>query len=100
MRKFFSLREYVTDKQIGLTSLKTLKVGEGIIAQLEISMVKKNSVVTLYDNIASSGNILWSSGTMTDKSIPFIINLGGVYFNIGLSLSITGADSTVTTLYA
>jgi hypothetical protein len=92
--------QYVSDSQSGSIAAKTLKIGVGMLASLSVSGVANNSVVTLYDNTAASGTVLWTSGPMSAQSTPFDVNLNNIPFNIGLTLAITGANSNVTTVYA
>ena len=85
--------------QAGTVATKVLKVGWGTIHQLVISGVINNSVITLYDNTAASGTILWSSGAMGAKTDPFNVDLTGVSFFIGLTMSIVTANSNVTIIF-
>jgi len=85
--------------QSGTTAGVVLKIGSGILHCIAVSGVANNSVVTLYDNTAASGTILWSSGAMAGNTVPFSINLTGVTFYTGLTLDITAANSTVTVSY-
>jgi hypothetical protein len=64
-----------------------------------VSGVVNNSVITLYDNTAASGTILWASGAMGAQTLPFGVDLHQVNFFTGLTLAITAANSTVTVVY-
>jgi len=75
-----------------------LKRGGGTIHRLAISGVAVNSAITLYDNTAASGTILWASGAMLANTQPFILELGIPFFT-GLDLVIATASSTVTVVY-
>jgi hypothetical protein len=91
--------------QAGITSGVTLKYGPGNVHGISVSGVINDSVVTLYDNTAAtgSGSILWSSGvqfiTNQSNNLPYSINLQGLPFFTGLSLSITTANSNATVIY-
>ena len=76
-----------------------LKIGSGILHSIAVSGVANNSVVTLYDNTAASGTVLWSSGAMAANTVPFSIGLQGVTFFTGLTLEITAANSNATVSY-
>ena len=89
-----------SDYQSGTTAAKILKYGAGMVNELAISGVANNSVITLYDNTAASGTILYSTGAMPANTTPFVISFEkGLPFFTGLTLVISGASSTVTTLY-
>jgi len=81
------------------TGTYILKYGAGAVQGLAISNVTNNSVITLYDNTAASGDILWNSGDLAANALPFNIPLYGIDFFTGLTLSITGADADVTVVY-
>jgi hypothetical protein len=85
--------------QAGQIAEKVLKYGPGNILGLAISGVVNNAVVTLYDNTAASGTILFSTGSMGANTVPFSIDLFGVSFSIGLTLSITTANANATVAY-
>ena len=89
-----------SDYQSGTTAGKILKYGAGLVHGLGISGVANTSVITLYDNIAASGTVLWASGTMSNKTEPFSLTFNkGLPFFTGLTLVIATAASTLTTLY-
>lgn len=85
--------------QSGTTAGLVLKYGPGNLHGISISGVAQNSVVTLYNNIAASGEILWSSGTMGANAVPFGIDMHNAPFGIGLTLVISGASSNATVIY-
>jgi hypothetical protein len=85
--------------QAGTTAGQVLKYSSGVLHEITVSGVSNNSVITLYDNFAASGSIIWTSGSMPSNSVPFYIDLRLVRFYIGLTLVIATADSTVTVLY-
>lgn len=85
--------------QSGLTAGVICKYGAGNILGISVSGVANNSVVTLYDNIAASGEVIWSSGAQGANAVPFSINFYGLPFSTGLTLAITAATSTVTVIY-
>lgn len=83
----------------GTTAGLNLKAGPGNIHSIIVSGVGNNSVVTLYDNTAATGTILWSSGTMGASTVPFALDLKGVSFSIGLTLVVATASTNVTVIY-
>jgi len=85
-----------TSFQQGTTAGIILKLGVGSIHRLVVSGVVNNSVVSLYDGTSTAGVLLWSSGAMTNQTVPFNIDFdgsGGTAFNTGLFLTITGFNS-------
>jgi len=93
------LNQPTSHYQSGTTAGVVFKYGPGNLHGVAISGVSNNSVITLYDNVASSGSVLWSSGSMSAQTIPFSLNLFGIPFSIGLTLVIASANSTVTVMY-
>jgi len=85
--------------QSGTTAGVICKYGAGNLLGISVSGVANNSVVTLYDNTAASGNIIWSSGAQGANAVPFSINFYGLPFSVGLTLVIAAANSTVTVIY-
>jgi hypothetical protein len=71
----------------------------GNLHELLISGVVNNAVVTLYDNTADSGTILFSSGAMGNNTVPFALDFKGIPFAIGLTLAITGANANATVVF-
>jgi hypothetical protein len=94
------LETQVTSKyQTGQTAGLVLKYGAGNIRGIAISGVAQSSIITIYDNTAASGTILWSSGAMATKADPFNIELYNAPFSIGLTLVISGASANATVVY-
>jgi hypothetical protein len=85
--------------QSGTTAGVVLKIGAGQLHSVNVSGVVNNSAITLYDNTAASGTVLWSSGTMGAQTTPFSIDLHQVHFSTGLTLLIAAANSIVTIAY-
>lgn len=88
--------------QQGTTAGVQLKVGPGALHLLNISGVVNNSVVTLYDGTSTSGRVIWTSGTMSNQTVPFGVALdtsGGTPFDDGLFLTITAANSNCFVKY-
>lgn len=88
--------------QQGQTAGVVLKTGPGSLHSLNISGVTNNSVVTVYDNTAASGAIIYSTGSMSNSTIPLTVPLdgdGGVQFQNGLTLVITTANSNCLVRY-
>lgn len=100
IRRLGPLLSQPTSKyQAGTVAALVLKYGLGNLHGVSISGVANNSVVTLYDNTAASGTILWSSGAMSANATPFAIPLHGLPFFTGLTLAITAANSNCTVIY-
>src|SRR5574340_923666 len=85
--------------QSGTTAGMVLKRGPGNIHGIIISGVANNSDVTLYDNTAASGTVIWDSGAMSNQTVPFALNFKMVPFFIGLTLVIAAANSNVLVSY-
>lgn len=85
--------------QSGTTAWVVFKYGAWDLHELLISWVSQNSVVTLFDNTAASGKIIWSSGAMWAQTRPLSMDFAWVWFSNGLTLLITGASSNVTVIY-
>lgn len=85
--------------QSGTTAGLVLKRGGGALRRLVVSNVSNNAVITLYDNTAASGTIIWASGSMGAQTQPFDVTLEGVPFDNGLTLVISGATCNVVTIY-
>ncbi len=89
----------ISNYQSGTTAGLVLKYGAGNLHSVIISGVVNNSVVTLYDNTAASGTVIWSSGAMGTNTVPFAIDLKGLPFYTGLTLVIATAASDCTVIY-
>jgi hypothetical protein len=81
------------------TAGTVLKYGAGQIHQLEISNVSANSAITLYDNTAASGTVIWASGAMNATTQPFNIDLHEVPFENGLTLVVATASCNCSVVY-
>lgn len=77
-----------------------LKNGIGSLHSLVISGVVNNSVVTLYDGTSTAGTVMWSSGAMSNQTVPFTVPFNtGIQFVNGLYLSITAANCNCLVMY-
>lgn len=85
--------------QSGTTAGVVCKHGPGNIHGIIISGAANNSNITLYDNIAASGTVLWSSGPMGALSTPFELSLYNLPFSTGLTLVIGTATANVLLIY-
>jgi hypothetical protein len=83
----------------GTTAGVVLKVGPGNLKRLVVSQVSVNSVITVYDNSAASGTVLFTSGAMPAHSQPFDIEFGDVPFSTGLAFAVTGANCSIVFVY-
>lgn len=95
------LREGLPDSQpisvfqAGTTAGIVCKVGSGNVRKITLSNVSNAAVITLYDNTAASGRILWQSGTLGAQTNPATLDFDRAPFNIGLTLVISGAAANV-----
>ena len=91
-----------SDLQVGTTTGKQLKIGPGSIHRIVVSGVTNNSVIDIYDGTSTSGYKIWTSGTMTNQTVPFGADLdgaGGTPFEDGLFVVISAANSNLFTKY-
>lgn len=85
--------------QQGLTAGTTLKIGPGDLHSIILSAITNNANITLYDSITAAGTVLFSTGTMPPNTIPLMLDLGGINFNNGLTLAITGAAANALIVF-
>jgi hypothetical protein len=83
----------------GLNAGTVGKYGAGNLHGISISGVSNNSVVTLYDNTAASGVVIWTTGAMGSNAVPFDIPMNGLAFSIGITVAITGAAANALVKY-
>ena len=83
----------------GQTAATICKYGAGNICTLVVSAVENNSAITIYDNTAASGTIIWDSGAMGAQTQPFSLDLCRLPFAIGLTVKIVTADSDILLVY-
>lgn len=83
----------------GTTAGVTLKVGAGSLRHLVISNVSTNANLTIYDNTAASGTVLFTTGGMPATTQPFDIDLEDLAFFTGLTFAVTGAACSVVVIY-
>lgn len=89
----------VSFNQVGTTAGVTIKNASGSIHGMIISNVTNNAVVTLYDNTAASGTVIWASGAMSNQTVPLSLNFNGIQFSTGLTVAITGAACNAMIMY-
>lgn len=77
--------------QSGTTAATIIKHDIGNLHEITITAVSNNAQIILYDNIVASGKMLFDSGAMGSQTTPISLSMGGVHFNIGLTLVISGA---------
>lgn len=100
IRRFGSpITQPISKYQTGTTAGLVLKNGAGNILSIAISGVATNAAVSLFDNTAASGTIVWASGAMAQNTTPFYIDLKGAPFFNGLTLVISGAAASATVIY-
>jgi hypothetical protein len=85
--------------QAGTVAALVLKRGSGNLHGMIVSGVVTTSVITIYDNTAATGTIIFSSGSMNEKTDPFSVDFFNLPFSIGLTLAIATANANVTMIY-
>ena len=86
--------------QSGTTTGVLLKIGVGSLHSIVLSGVQNNATVTLYDGTSNAGSIIWSSGAMTNQTIPFVIPFNdGINFENGLYLVVSAANCNAQVIY-
>lgn len=94
-----AITQPISKYQAGITAGLVLKYGAGNLHEVVISGITNASVVTLYDNISAGGTIIWSSGAMSNQTVPFSIDMKGLPFYTGLTLVIATQNSNVLVIY-
>ena len=85
--------------QAGTVAEQVVKYGAGVLHGAIFGNIVALSVITIYDNTAASGKVIFASGSMEKKVNPFHIDFFKLPFSIGLTLAITTQDSNVTLVY-
>ncbi len=72
-----------------------LKYGPGLVHDIIIGSPTAGYTITLYDNTAGNGTVLWASGTISSggNPSPFALHFGSMPFYTGLTLVSTGTSS-------
>lgn len=83
----------------GLNAGTILKYSPGNLHGMILSGITNNSVVTLYDNVAASGTVIWTSGPLVSNGLPFMLDMKGIPFSSGLTVAITGAKMNIMVMY-
>lgn len=83
----------------GTTAGVTLKVGPGILRRAIISQISNNAAITLYDNSAASGTVLFTSGAMTANAMPYFLDFDGLNFSTGLTFVVATAACSIVWIY-
>lgn len=84
----------------GTTTGVLLKYGIGSLHEIVISGVVNNATVELYDGINATGTKIWSSGAMTNQTVPFqIVFNNGIIFQNGLYIVKSAANCNTQTIY-
>ena len=89
----------VFSQRAGTDVTDVVKYGPGGLHGVVLSGITNNAVVTLYDNIAASGTVIWTSGPLTANGLPFEIDMKDIAFSTGLTVYLTGANLNVLTMY-
>lgn len=89
-----------TSSFINATTAGTvLKYGAGNLHCLVIGNITNTSAITIYDNTAASGTILWASGAMNGNVNPFTIDFQNMPFYTGLTIVVATQASNITIVY-
>lgn len=83
----------------GLTAGVNLKNTPGNLHGIILSGITNNSVLTVYDNTTAAGTVIWASGPLVSNGLPFYLDMKGIPFSVGLSVSVTGAALNALMLY-
>lgn len=94
-------RPYVPEKfyQSGIVSEILIKQRSGQLVGMILSKIENNAQVKLFDGSVSGGELLWDSGAMENKTIPFHIAFYDLPFEDYLSLSVETASADVLLIY-
>ena len=76
-----------------------VKTGAGILHTITFTKPVATAVVTIYDNTAASGTILWTTGAMGALTTPFSIDLQRIPFFTGLTVVIAAANADAVVIY-
>lgn len=93
------LTQPISRYQSGTVAALVLKYGPGNLHTVIISGVNNNAVITLYDNTAAAGTVIFSTGAMGALTTPFALDFQGAPWYTGLTLAITGANANATVVY-
>jgi hypothetical protein len=83
----------------GTTTGVVLKYGAGNIRGIVIGSGSNGSVITLYDGLNSSGRVMFSLNVTNLTTAPVDLPLYDVPFSMGLTLTVTTQNSSVTVIY-
>lgn len=88
--------------QSGTTAGVVIKSGVGNLHKVIIGSQATTAVITLYDNTAASGSVIFSwtytQGAQANNQ-PTVLDFAGIPFSIGLTIAITTAASNVCVIY-
>ena len=80
-------------------SVSVLKYGAGVIRGIVLSAITNTAVVNIYDGVAITGTLIWSSGPLPNKQEPIPIEFFSLPFSLGLVVQVIAAAATVLTVY-
>jgi len=84
----------------GQTAGILLKVGIGSVHSIVISGVTNTANVDIYDGLNATGTKIWSSGSMSNQTVPLTITFNtGEQFTTGLYLVKNGANCNTKLFY-
>lgn len=84
----------------GQTAGILLKYGIGSLHSVVISGVTNNANIDIYDGLSTAGTKIWSSGAMTNQTVPLVITFNtGEQFATGLYIVKNGANCNTKIFY-
>lgn len=82
----------------GTTTGVVAKYGPGLLRSVTLQNVAATAAVTIYDNTAASGTVIYATGPIADAAITVprqVVFGGGIQFNLGLTLVVATASAGV-----
>lgn len=84
---------------LGTTAATIIKHDIGNFHDITLSAIANNARIIFYDNIAASGKVLFDTGAMPANTTPISLSMGGMHFNLGLTVVISGAAANVLVVW-
>jgi hypothetical protein len=96
--RFGQLQNQPTSLYVTGLGTHICKYSAGNLNSVTISNTGQNSALTLYDNYAASGTIIWASGAINSSAL-MNLDFKGLPFNNGLTLVVSGTACNVLLVY-
>lgn len=84
---------------LGTSAGYTVKSGVGRLSKIILSQIAATATLTLYDNTAASGTVLFASGALPATTLPTVIDFGGMPFSTGLTFVVAVANLSAVFIY-